>query len=159
MKTLKEHLPILALMTAINVFVLWHFISIGQAQHGIGYFIFFYVAVSAIYFFTKSVPPQIATEVKEPKKELTVAVLFSLLGIVFLVLNQSLQAKTPPVGWMFRLPVVAGMFFFHVALGHFTLFVVQKIPPEPARFAGKTGCSPVTRPADLGIDGTFRRCF
>lgn len=82
-----RNLPTLALLTAINVLALWHFISIGQAQHGIGYFLFFYVAVSAIYFFSKSVPHQIATEVTAPKKELAVAVLFSLLGIVMLVLN------------------------------------------------------------------------
>ena len=72
MKDIKDNIQILIIITLINFIVLWNYISNDKALHGIGYFIFFYVSILTIHFFTKKIPPKNEIEIKEPKKELTV---------------------------------------------------------------------------------------
>jgi uncharacterized membrane protein len=82
MKDIKDNFQILVIMTLINFVVLWNYISNNKTLHGIGYFIFFYVSILTIHFFTKRNPAKNEIEVKEPKKELTIAIFFAVLGML-----------------------------------------------------------------------------
>jgi membrane protease YdiL (CAAX protease family) len=126
MKAIKENLVILVLMTGINLFVLWNFISEGQTMHGIGYFIFFYMAVSIIHFFTHRISPKVEIEVKEPKKELIVAVLFSMAGLGFLALNFLMKANVLPSSPFVKIPVLLGNLFFSMPLGILVYLLLKK---------------------------------
>ena len=117
LKNLKEHRNILLVITIINLFVLWNFISEGKTTHGIGYFIFFYVAIFLIYFFTNRFPPKIEIEVKQPKKELAIIILFSILGAIFIVINFYLKANSEQIGFLIRLPILLGILFFTFPIG------------------------------------------
>ncbi len=68
-------------MTMINLIVLWNFVSSGQTKHGIGYLIFFYVAILIIHLLTKFSPSKVNIEVKNPKIELPIVILFSIFGL------------------------------------------------------------------------------
>jgi len=104
-------------MTLINLLVLWNFISEDKIIHGIGYFVFFYVAIFLIHFFTNKFPPKIDIEVKQPKRELAIITLFSVLGAIFIALNFYLKANTEQIGFLVRLPILLGILFFTFPLG------------------------------------------
>ncbi len=126
MKEIKNNWKIITIITVINLFVLWHFISVGQAKHGIGYFIFFYTAIFTIYYFTKKIPPQIENEIKVPKKELNITIFFAFLGYVFLILNFILKSNFPQIGFLIKLPIIIGMFFFSMPLGILIYLLLKK---------------------------------
>lgn len=126
MKEIKNNWQILTIMTIINLFVLWHFISVGQTKHGIGYFIFFYAAILTINYFTKKIPPQIDNEIKAPKRELNITILFAFLGFVFLILNFILKSNFPQIGFLIKLPVIIGMFLFSMPLGILIYLLFKK---------------------------------
>jgi len=117
MENVKEHRNILLAMTIINLLVLWNFISEDKIKHGIGYFVFFYIALFVIHFFTNKFPPKIDIEVKQPKRELAIITLFSVLGAIFITLNFYLKANTEQIGFLVRLPILLGIFFFTFPLG------------------------------------------
>ena len=93
MKDIKDNIQILVIMTLVNFTMLWNYVSKGKTLHGIGYFIFFYISILTIHFFTKKIPPKNEIEVKEPKKELTIATIFAVLGMVLLALNYLLKSN------------------------------------------------------------------
>ena len=126
MITLKDNLKILMTMTSINLLVLWNFIYNGQTKHGIGYFIFFYIAILTIYFFTKKIPPKNEIEVKEPKKELKISILFALLGGLFLTLKFMQNSNVLPNTLLTKLPVILGLFLFSVPIGTFIYLLFKK---------------------------------
>lgn len=117
MKALKENIPILVMMTAINLVVLWNYISNDKTLHGIGYFIFFYVSMLTIYFYSKKIPPKNEIEVKQPKNELLLILLFSLLGIISITMNFYLKSSGEQIGFLIRLPVLIGMLLFTFPIG------------------------------------------
>lgn len=125
MEKIKEYKKILITMTFINLFVLWNFISSGKLIHGIGYFLFFYVAILLIYFFTNKYPPNTEIEIKRPKTELKIFLLFAVLGVIFISLNLYFQTKTDQIGFLFRLPVLLGTLFFTFPLG-ITIYLIFK---------------------------------
>jgi len=126
MKDIKDNIQILVLMTLINFTVLWNYISNGNTLHGIGYFIFFYASILTIYFFTKRIPPKNEIEVKEPKKELLLIMLFSLLGVVFITINFYLKLNSEQIGFLMRLPILLGMLFFTVPVGIAIYLLMKK---------------------------------
>lgn len=126
MAALKEHRNILMAMTLINVFVLWNFISEGQTFHGIGYFVFFYFALFVIHFFTNKFPPKNDIVVKQPKRELTVFTLFSILGAIFITLNFYLKSSDAEIGFIVRLPIILGIFFFTFPVGMAVYLLFKK---------------------------------
>jgi membrane protease YdiL (CAAX protease family) len=126
MKEIKDNLQIIILMTIINLFVLWNFISKGQTKHGIGYFIFFYVAIFIIYFFTKRYSSKTEIIINEPKKELIVSSIFSLLGLVFLGLNYLIKSKLLPDTLILKVPVGIGNFLFAMPFGLLIYFLIKK---------------------------------
>jgi membrane protease YdiL (CAAX protease family) len=126
MKEIKDNIQILITMTLINCVVLWNYISKGETKHGTGYFIFFYVAILTIYFFTKRIPPKSEIIVKEPKKELSMAVLFAALGILFLSLNFMLQREVISNTIYTKIPIMLGSLFFAMPLGIFLYLLLKK---------------------------------
>jgi len=126
MKDLKEHRSILLTMTLINLLVLWNFISGDNIKHGIGYFVFFYVALFVIHFFSNLFPPKIDIEIKQPKIELVIITLFSVLGAIFIALNFYLKANTEQIGFLVRLPILLGILFFTFPLGIIIYLLFKK---------------------------------
>ena len=126
MKEIKENLQILIIMTCINLFVLWNFIAHGQTKHGIGYFIFFYIAILIIHFFTKKIPPKNEVVVKDPKSELKISILFAILGGLFLALNFMLKSNILPNSLFTRLPIILGNLLFSMPLGVFIYLLIKK---------------------------------
>lgn len=126
MKELKEHRTILVAMTAINLFVLLNFISEEKTIHGIGYFLFFYVALFIIHFFTNKFPPKTEIEVKQPRRELAIVLLFTILGLIFITLNFYLKANTEQIGFLVRLPILLGILFFTFPIGIAIYLIVKK---------------------------------
>ncbi|MCI1267835.1 MAG: CPBP family intramembrane metalloprotease [Saprospiraceae bacterium] len=126
MKELKDNIKILTIMTGINLLVLWNFISSGKTKHGIGYFVFFYIAIFIIHYFTKKLAPKIEIEVKEPKKELSIATLFSILGLVFLALNFLQKSDIIQNIAVLKIPILLGMFLFSFPLGVFIYLLFRK---------------------------------
>jgi membrane protease YdiL (CAAX protease family) len=126
MKVLKDNIQIMVIITAINFIVLWNYISNGKTLHGIGYFIFFYVSILAIHFFTKRMPPKKEIEVKQPKNELLLILLFSLLGVIFITINFYLKSSGNQIGFLVRLPVLLGIFFFTFPLGIAIYLLIKK---------------------------------
>ena len=104
MKELKENLNILVVMTIINSLALWFYVAAGKTLHGIGYFLFFYVSIFTIHFFTKKWPPTDDFVVKEPKKELAIVILFTLLGAILITLNFYLKTNFENIGFLIKLP-------------------------------------------------------
>jgi membrane protease YdiL (CAAX protease family) len=126
MKEIKDNVQILITMTVINFVVLWNYISNGKTLHGIGYFIFFYVSILTIHFFTKRISPKNEIEVKQPKKELLLILLFSLLGIISITINFYLKSSGEQIGFLIRLPVLLGILFFTFPLGIAIYLLVKK---------------------------------
>lgn len=126
MKDLKDNLQILVLMTAINLVVLLNHVSNGNTLHGIGYFMFFYVSIFTIHFFTKRIPPQNEIEVKEPRKELSVAVAFAILGTLFLALNFMLKSNVIPSKIFTKIPIGLGSIIFTMPFGIFAYLLIKR---------------------------------
>ncbi|MFZ4549964.1 MAG: type II CAAX prenyl endopeptidase Rce1 family protein [Bacteroidales bacterium] len=126
MKDIKDNIQILVIMTLVNFIILWNFISNGKTIHGIGYFIFFYASILIIHFFTKRIPPKSEIEVKEPKKELTVAIFFAVLGMIFLTLNFMLKSNTIPDKVFIKIPIVLGSIIFAMPLGVFVYLLIKR---------------------------------
>ena len=126
MKAFKNNIQIIVIMTAINFVVLWNYISNGKTLHGIGYFIFFYVSILTIHFFTKRIPPKNETEVKQPKNELLLIILFSLLGVISITINFYLKSSGEQIGFLVRLPVLLGILFFTFPLGIAIYMLIKK---------------------------------
>lgn len=126
MKALKDNIPIMVIMTVINFVVLWNFVSNGQALHGIGYFLFFYISIMTIHFFTKRIPPKNEIEVKQPKKELFLFLLFSLFGVISISINFYLKSSGEQIGFLIKLPILLGMLFFTFPLGIAIYLLIKK---------------------------------
>lgn len=126
MKDIKDNILILIIITLINFIVLWNYISNNKTLHGIGYFIFFYVSILTIHFFTKKIPPKNEIEIKEPKKELTVAILFAVLGMLFLTLNFMLKSNTIPDKIFTKIPIGLGSIIFAMPLGIFIYLLIKR---------------------------------
>ena len=126
MKVIKENLQITIVMTIINLFVLFNFIINGKMLHGIGYFIFFYVSIYCIYFFTKKNPPKNEIEVKNPKKELKISVLFTLLGILCITLNFYVKSLYPNLGFLVKIPILLSVLLFTYPLGIVFYLLIKK---------------------------------
>ena len=126
MKDIKDNIQILIIITLINFIVLWNYISNDKTLHGIGYFLFFYVSILTIHFFTKKIPPKNEIEVKEPKKELTVAILFAILGLLFLTLNFMLKSNTIPDKIITKIPIGLGSIIFAMPLGIFFYLLIKR---------------------------------
>lgn len=129
MKILKENIQILAIMTIINSVVLWNFISRGKTLHGIGYFVFFYVAIITILFFTQRIPPKNEIEVKEPKKELSIAIIFTVLGILFLALNFMLKSNLISDKIYTKIPIGIGSLLFATPIGIVIYLLFKRYKP------------------------------
>ena len=125
MKEIKDNIQILVIMTIINIFVIWNYISNDKTLHGIGYFLFFYVSILTIHLFTKRVPPKNEIEVKEPKKELTIAVFFAFLGLLFLALNFMLKSNVIPDKPITKIPIGLGSIIFAMPLAIF-IYLLSK---------------------------------
>lgn len=125
MKSVKDNIQILIVMTVINLIVLWGFNSSGQLLHGIGYFVFFYAAIAIIYLITNKIPPRNEIEIKNPTKELMMAILFSILGFVFLVLNFMQKTGLIPKNIFTTIPILTGVFLFSMPLG-ITIYLLLK---------------------------------
>ena len=126
MKEIKNNIQIIVIMTLLNFVVLWNYISNGKTLHGIGYFIFFYVAILTIHFFTKRIPPRNEIEVKDPKKELTVAIVFAILGLLFLTLNFMLKSNTIPDKLFTKIPIGLGTIICAMPLGIFIYLLIKR---------------------------------
>lgn len=104
-------------MTLVNFIVLWNYVSNGKTLHGLGYCIFFYISILTIHFFTKKIPPKNEIEVKEPKKELTIATIFAVLGMVFLALNYLLKSNIISDRMYMKIPIGIGNLLFATPIG------------------------------------------
>jgi hypothetical protein len=129
MKDIKDNMEILVIMTVINLAVLWHFISEGKTLHGIGYFMFFYVSVFTIHFFTKKFPPKNEIEVKNPKKELITSTLFAILGLLFLSLNYMSRSNVIPANIFTKIPIGLGSIFFSMPFGLLIYLLLKRYKP------------------------------
>lgn len=130
MKEIKSNIQILVIMTTINSVVLWNFISRGKTLHGIGYFIFFYVSILTIYFFTKKIPPKNEIEIKEPKKELTIAIIFAVLGMLFLALNYLLRSNIISDKMFLKIPIGIGNLLFATPIGILIYLLYKRYKPN-----------------------------
>lgn len=130
MKEIKSNIQILVIMTTINSVVLWNFISRGKTLHGIGYFIFFYVSILTIYFFTKKIPPKNEIEIKEPKKELAIAIIFAVLGMLFLALNYLLRSNIISDKMFLKIPIGIGNLLFATPIGILIYLLYKRYKPN-----------------------------
>ena len=126
MKIIKDNILILFLMTVINLIVLWNFISKGETKHGIGYFVFFYIAIMIVHFFTNKFSPKFDIEVKKPKNEFLIAISFSILGFLFITLNFLLKANHIPKNIFTFIPILIGVFLFTFPVGLIIYFLIKK---------------------------------
>ncbi|MCU0322569.1 MAG: CPBP family intramembrane metalloprotease [Chitinophagaceae bacterium] len=126
MKDIKDNIQILVITTAINLIVLWNYISKGEIKHGIGYFVFFYVAIFIIHIFTKRVPPTHEIEVKNPRMEFFIATLFSIFGLLFLALNFMQKSGVIPKNILTMVPINSGVFLFSMPLGILIYLLLKK---------------------------------
>lgn len=126
MKELKNNSIVLVILTIVNSYVLWNFISKGKTMHGIGYFLFFYTALLVIHLFTNKFPPKQEIEVKEPKKELILVLLFSLLGGIFISLSYYIKGLIPSIDIPTKVFVFTGVFLFTFPLGVFIYLITKR---------------------------------
>lgn len=112
-------------MLGIYGIVLWNFIARGDTKHGIGYFLFFWIAVVCIHFFTEKFPPKNEIQVKAPKRELIVALLFSAIGAVLIGLNFYFKSHPIEIG-LVKIPFILGMFLFTFPLGLAIYLLIKK---------------------------------
>ena len=159
MNAIKDNKQILAIATVINIVVLWKHVSDGDTLHGIGYFLFFYVAVAAIYFFTEKIQPKNEIEVKDPKKELIVAFLFSILGIVFLTLNFMLKSNAIPESPLTKIPIGIGSIVFAMPLGIFIFLLIRRYKIMRLGFTTKPLAGVLLGPIIWALTGIFAYFF
>lgn len=159
MKALKDNIQIMVIMTTINFVVLWNYISNGKTLHGIGYFIFFYVAILTIHFFTERIAPKNEIEVKEPKKELTVAIFFAVLGLLFLTLNFMLKSNTIPNKLYTKIPIGLGSIIFSMPLGIFIYFLIKRYKLLKLGLSTKPVLSVLLGIIIWGLTGVFAYFF
>lgn len=159
MKELKDNSPILIIMTVINAMVLLNHISNGNTLHGIGYFLFFYVSILVIHLFTKRLPPKNEIEVKEPKKELTVVVLFAGLGLLFLTLSFMLKSNAIPDTLFTKIPIGLGSMLFVMPLGILIYLFIKRYKIMRLGFATKPLTSLLLGPIIWGLTGLFAYFF
>jgi membrane protease YdiL (CAAX protease family) len=126
MQEIKDHFGVLLFMTLINLIVLWKFITQGNLLHGIGYFLFFYLAIFIIHLLTKNISFQKEIIAKEPKKELKVAILFSGLAILSISLNFLLKKEIIPSNILTKIPILLGNLFFAIPLGLVIYLLIKK---------------------------------
>ena len=159
MKDIKDNLQILVIMTLINFAVLWNYISNGKTLHGIGYFIFFYVSILIIHFFTKKIPPKNEIEVKEPKKELIVAIFFAGLGLLFLTLNFMLKSNTIPDKIFTKIPIGLGSILFGMPFGIFIYLLIKRYKPMKLGLTTQPLISIILGLIIWGLTGLFAYYF
>lgn len=159
MKELKDNIQISVTMTVINCIVLLNYISNGKTLHGIGYFVFFYVSILTIHFFTKRIPPQNEIEVKEPKKELSIALVFAVLGLLFLTLNYMLKSNTIPDKLYTKLPIGIGNLIFTMPFGIFIYLLVKRYKLLKLGFTTKPVLSLLLGVIIWGLTGVFAYFF
>jgi membrane protease YdiL (CAAX protease family) len=159
MKALKDNIQIMVIMTTINFVVLWNYVSNGKTLHGIGYFIFFYVAILTIHFFTERIAPKNEIEVKEPKKELTVAIFFAVLGLLFLTLNFMLKSNKLPDTIVTKLPIGIGNILFGIPLCLFIYLLVKRYKVMKLGFTTKPVLNLLLGLIIWGITGVFAYFF
>lgn len=159
MKDIKDNIQILLIITLINFVVLWNYITNGKALHGIGYFLFFYVSILAVHFFTKRIPPKNEIEVKEPKKELTVAIVFAILGLLFLTLNFMLKSNTIPDKLFTKIPIGLGSIIFAMPFGLFIYLLIKRYKLLKLGFTTKPVLSLLLSVIIWGLTGIFAYFF
>jgi membrane protease YdiL (CAAX protease family) len=128
-RKIVDNLAILITLTLINLYVLFNYIRHEKTIHGIGYFLFFYCSMICVYFFTKQIPAQTVIEIKNPKKEFKIILLFTLIGVCFISVNFYLKSLHPNLGFLIKLPMLLGIILFTYPLGIciFLLFKKYKI--------------------------------
>jgi membrane protease YdiL (CAAX protease family) len=159
MKSIKDNIHIFIIMTVINFAVLWNYISNGKTLHGIGYFIFFYVAILTIHFFTNKIQAKNEIEVKEPKKELITAIIFAVLGLLFLTLNFMLKSKTLPETMFMKITISIGNLLFAIPLGLFIYLLVKRYKLLKLGFTTKPVYSIFIGIIIWGLTGVFAYFF
>ena len=159
MKDIKDNIQILVIITLINFVVLWNYISNGKTLHGIGYFIFFYVSILTIHFFTNKIPPKNEIEVKEPKKELTIAIIFAILGMLFLTLSFMLKSTAIPDKMFTKLPIGIGSLLFAMPLGLFVYLLIKRYKLLRLGFTTQPLISIILGLMIWGITGLFAYFF
>lgn len=126
LEELKRNSIILIIISMINLIVLWNFISRGNALHGIGYFIFFYVAIFIIHYYTDKIPPRNELVVKNPSFESKIAILFAVLGIIFISLNFMMKSNELPSTLIVKIPIILGVLFFTFPVGIIIYLLLKK---------------------------------
>jgi membrane protease YdiL (CAAX protease family) len=159
MKVLKDNIQILAIMSLINFIVLWNYISNGKTLHGLGYFMFFYASILTIYFFTKRIPTKNEIEVKQPRKELLLILLFSFLGVIFITINFYLKSRNGETGFLIRLPILLGILFFTFPLGIAIYLLFKKYGITQLGFSFKPKSYLLLGLLTWGITGLFAFIF
>jgi membrane protease YdiL (CAAX protease family) len=159
MKDIKDNIQILVIMTLVNFIVLWNYVSNGKTLHGIGYFIFFYVSILTIHFFTKKIPPKNEIEVKEPKEELTIAIIFAVLGTVFLALNFMLKSNLISDKIYTKIPIGFGSLLFGTPIGIFTYLLFKRYKPMGLGLTTQPILSIIIGMTIWGLTGLFAYFF
>ncbi len=159
MKELKANIQIIVIMTIINFIVLWNYISNDKILHGIGYFVFFYVSILTVHYFTKKVTPTNEIEVKEPKKELSISIVFAVLGLVFLTLSHMLKSKTLPDTLFTKIPIGIGNLLFAIPFGIFIYLLIKRYKLLDLGLRTKPLSSLLLGATIWGITGVFAYLF
>lgn len=159
MKELKSNIQILVAMTTINSVVLWNFISRGKTLHGIGYFVFFYISILIIYYLTKKLPPKNEIEVKEPKRELIIAIIFAVVGTVFLALNFMIKSNLISDKLNTKIPIGIGSLLFGTPIGIFIYLLFKRYKPMRLGLTTKPIYSNVIGLIIWGLTGLFAYLF
>lgn len=126
MKAIKDSLIVIIIMSVINFITLSNFISNGKMLHGIGYFIFFYFSIFIISYFTKKIPSETEIEVNDPKKELFIAILFALIGMIFLTLNYMSRSNLLIDSIFIKIPIGLGTIIFAMPAGIFIYLLIKR---------------------------------
>lgn len=159
MKELKSNIQIIVAMTTINSVVLWNFISRGKTLHGIGYFVFFYISILIIYYLTKKLPPKNEIEVKEPKRELIIAIIFAVLGTVFLALNFMIKSNLISDKLYTKIPIGIGSLLFGTPIGIFIYLLFKRYKLMRLGLTTKPIYSIVIGLVIWGLTGLFAYLF
>ena len=122
----KKSVPILIIMTLINSVIFINYYQDNKLMHGIGYFLFFYIAIFLIKIVTNKYNSDTIIEVKNPKAEFKIVFLFAVLGLLFIAINFYLKYKFSGLGLLLKLPVILGMFFFTIPVGILIYFLRKK---------------------------------
>jgi membrane protease YdiL (CAAX protease family) len=126
MKINQEKLPVILIMTILNMVLLFNFYQKEQLLHGIGYVLFFYMAILLIHFFTEKFKSNKIIEVKNPEKEVKIVLIFAALGILFISIDFYLKYKFSGMGFLIRMPVLIGVLFFTIPTGILIYFLKNK---------------------------------